>query len=148
MSQATMTIPPSPCIDSPSIHSSVTSSSLDLDQSFAHLNDTSLFAESPSFDSISTLSADGSIPPFPHGCMVPISSIVSVKEGQAGDLRATITVPTPPRLRTMLKENPSVKRWTVRVSLSEFALYLSSCTGKSYSRSKRAWTHAVGRSGY
>ncbi|KAF9047137.1 hypothetical protein BDZ89DRAFT_1155011 [Hymenopellis radicata] len=112
MSQATMTTPPSPCVDSPSIRSFDTSSSLDLDQYFAHLNDISLFAESPSFDSISTLSADGSVPPFPLGCMVPISSIISVKEGHAGDLRATITVPTPPRLRTMLKENPSVKRWT------------------------------------
>ncbi|KAL0577910.1 hypothetical protein V5O48_004075 [Marasmius crinis-equi] len=98
-------------IKTPSTSSS-SISSIDLDAiPFANC---SLMSESLSLDTVSTQS-DTSTPPIPHGCMVPMSSFLST--GNSGILleergKATTTIPTPPRLRTMLKENLCIERWS------------------------------------
>ncbi|KAK0202697.1 hypothetical protein DFS33DRAFT_1476507, partial [Desarmillaria ectypa] len=71
-------------------------------------------------DSLSTVSSESHIPPFPPGCMIPMSTILSVSL-KAGEHNATITVPTPPRLRTMLKENLCIKKWAENLSSDTIA---------------------------
>ncbi|KAK0467131.1 uncharacterized protein EV420DRAFT_1743637 [Desarmillaria tabescens] len=88
---------------------------IDLEKSFVDAHATSLLLESLSIDSLSTVSSESNIPPFPPGCMIPMSTILSVSV-KAGEHNATITVPTPPRLRTMLKENLCIKKWAENLS--------------------------------
>lgn len=61
--------------------------------------------------------------------MVPMSTIIGIKTnlpviaGGSGveglyerrEIQATTTVPTPPRLRTMLKESLCIRKWVVRL---------------------------------
>ncbi|KAF8216529.1 hypothetical protein K438DRAFT_1747746 [Mycena galopus ATCC 62051] len=82
------------------------------------VHDDSLLSESLTLSSLST--STSSTPPIPAGCMVPLATII----GQDGPTmsrrycprkftipKATLTSPTPPRLRTMLKEKLLVETW-------------------------------------
>ncbi|KAK1219649.1 hypothetical protein PQX77_017600 [Marasmius sp. AFHP31] len=67
-----------------------------------------------SLDTVSTLS-DTSTPPIPFGCMIPMSTFLEATNSGImveTNQRATTTIPTPPRLRTMLKENLCIERWS------------------------------------
>ncbi|KAJ7668302.1 hypothetical protein B0H17DRAFT_220260 [Mycena rosella] len=87
-----------------------------LDLSHYALDD-SLLSESLTLSSLS--SSTSSTPPIPAGCMVPLSTIIGHHEGptmfrRASSRRvskATLTSPTPPRLRTMLREKLLVESW-------------------------------------
>ncbi len=102
-----------------------------LEKSFVDVHATSLLLESLSMDSLSTISSESNIPPFPPGCMIPMSTILSVSV-KAGEHNATITVPTPPRLRTMLKENLCIKKWAVRSIYPDSPHQLMRFSGKSF----------------
>ncbi|KAK0501398.1 hypothetical protein EDD18DRAFT_1328370 [Armillaria luteobubalina] len=102
-------------IDDKVLQSTSSSPLIDLEKSFVDLHATSLLLESLSMDSLSTISSESNIPPFPPGCMIPMSTILSVSV-KAGEHNATITVPTPPRLRTMLKENLCIRKWAENLS--------------------------------
>ncbi|KAK0489031.1 hypothetical protein IW261DRAFT_1442840 [Armillaria novae-zelandiae] len=93
---------------------------IDLEKSFVDVHATSLLLESLSMDSLSTISSDSNIPPFPPGCIIPMTTILSVSV-KAGEHNATITVPTPPRLRTMLKENLCIRKWAENLSSDTIA---------------------------
>ncbi|KAJ7066601.1 hypothetical protein C8F01DRAFT_1123844 [Mycena amicta] len=89
-----------------------TSESLDL----AHYSDDSLLAESLTLSSLS--SSTSSTPPIPAGCMVPLSVIIGHNDGPVmlhspprNLSKATLTAPTPPRLRTMMKEKLLIETW-------------------------------------
>ncbi|KAJ7247640.1 hypothetical protein B0H12DRAFT_1186814 [Mycena haematopus] len=82
------------------------------------VHDDSLLSESLTLSSLT--SSTSSTPPIPAGCMVPLATII----GQDGPTmsgrcstrklalgKATLTSPTPPRLRTMLKEKLLVETW-------------------------------------
>ncbi|KAF5387337.1 hypothetical protein D9757_005796 [Collybiopsis confluens] len=81
--------------------------------------DCNLLSESLSLDTISIVSTE-SIPPFPPGCMVPLLSFLSLDDLPCNRTNskldslssATTTIPTPPRLRTLLKENLCISKWT------------------------------------
>ncbi|KAJ7155418.1 hypothetical protein C8R43DRAFT_429958 [Mycena crocata] len=87
-----------------------------LDLSYYTLDD-SLLSESLTLSSLS--SSTSSTPPIPAGCMVPLSTIIGHHEGPTMSRRcssrkaskATLTSPTPPRLRTMLREKLLVETW-------------------------------------
>ncbi|KAJ7043649.1 hypothetical protein C8F04DRAFT_991964 [Mycena alexandri] len=87
-----------------------------LDLSHCVLDD-SLMTESLTLSSLS--SSTSSTPPIPAGCMVPLATIIGHHEGPTmacpNPLRklskATLTSPTPPRLRTMLREKLLVETW-------------------------------------
>ncbi|KAG7444900.1 uncharacterized protein BT62DRAFT_951128 [Guyanagaster necrorhizus] len=103
-----------------SIPQSTSNPLIDLEKSFVDLHASSLLMESLSMDSLSTVSSEPNIPPFPPGCMVPMSTILNVSV-KAGELNATITVPTPPRLRTMLMENLCIEKWAESLSSDTIA---------------------------
>ncbi|KAK0217833.1 hypothetical protein IW262DRAFT_1560217 [Armillaria fumosa] len=107
-------------IDDKVLQSTSSSPLIDLEQSFVDVHATSLLLESLSMDSLSTISSESNIPPFPPGCMIPMSTILSVSV-KAGEHNATITVPTPPRLRTMLKENLCIRKWAENLSSDTIA---------------------------
>ncbi|KAG7094063.1 hypothetical protein E1B28_007683 [Marasmius oreades] len=97
-------------VKTPSTSSSIASFDLDA----VPVSGCSLMSESLSLDSLSTIS-DDSTPPIPPGCMVPLSRILGIgssstisEEGQM----ITTTIPTPPRLRTILRENLCIQRWS------------------------------------
>ncbi|KAE9399558.1 hypothetical protein BT96DRAFT_975836 [Gymnopus androsaceus JB14] len=98
-----------------SLTSTPTMPSLDAFSDF----DYSLLSESLSLDTISIASLE-SVPPFPYGCMVPFSTFLAVNDcpctpaNPHPDALPTITttIPTPPRLRTLLKEDLCISRWT------------------------------------
>ncbi|KAJ7091365.1 hypothetical protein B0H15DRAFT_835645 [Mycena belliarum] len=81
--------------------------------------DDSLLHESLTLSSLS--SSTSSTPPIPAGCMVPLSTIIGHHEGPTmfrssrrdttKATKATLTSPTPPRLRTMLREKLLVETW-------------------------------------
>ncbi|KAJ6515132.1 hypothetical protein C8R47DRAFT_504531 [Mycena vitilis] len=79
--------------------------------------DDSLLSESLTLSSLS--SSTSSTPPIPAGCMVPLATIIGHHEGPTmlrlppsrKTSKATLTSPTPPRLRTMLKEKLLVETW-------------------------------------
>ncbi|KAJ6591573.1 hypothetical protein DFH09DRAFT_1417356, partial [Mycena vulgaris] len=95
--------------------------SLDLSH---YLLDDSLLSESLTLSSLS--SSTSSTPPIPAGCMVPLSTIIGHHEGPTMSRRtslrkaskATLTSPTPPRLRTMLREKLLVETWLVSLPLA------------------------------
>ncbi|KAK6992174.1 methylenetetrahydrofolate reductase [Favolaschia claudopus] len=84
-----------------------------------HLNQDPLLSESLTLSSLS--SSNSSTPPLPAGCMVPLATIIGHQDGPTMSRRssvrnvnrgrATLTSPTPPRLRTMLKEKLLVETW-------------------------------------
>ncbi|KAF7370579.1 Methylenetetrahydrofolate reductase [Mycena sanguinolenta] len=85
-----------------------------LDVSLCLHND-SLLSESLTLSSLSSFTS--STPPIPAGCMVPLATIIG-QDGPTLSRRlsarkpgATLTSPTPPRLRTMLKEKLLVETW-------------------------------------
>ncbi|KAJ7623233.1 hypothetical protein FB45DRAFT_925000 [Roridomyces roridus] len=99
--------------------SSDTSSSLDLTP---YILEDSLLCESITLSSLS--SSTSSTPPIPAGCMVPLSTIVGHHDGPLMSRpasKATLTTPTPPRLRTMLREKLLVETWLTGLG--------SSCAG-------------------
>ncbi|KAJ7612460.1 hypothetical protein DFH06DRAFT_1243307 [Mycena polygramma] len=79
--------------------------------------DDSLLSESLTLSSLS--SSTSSTPPIPAGCMVPLATIIGHHDGPTMSRpppsrktsKATLTSPTPPRLRTMLKEKLLVETW-------------------------------------
>ncbi|KAF7356572.1 Methylenetetrahydrofolate reductase [Mycena venus] len=83
------------------------------------LHDDLLLSESLTLSSLS--SSTSSTPPIPAGCMVPLATIIDHNDGPTMSRRcslrkfaldkATLTSPTPPRLRTMLKEKLLVETW-------------------------------------
>ncbi|KAJ6518833.1 hypothetical protein C8R45DRAFT_884998, partial [Mycena sanguinolenta] len=82
------------------------------------VHDDSLLSESLTLSSLS--SSTSSTPPIPAGCMVPLATIIGqdgptlsrrLSSRKSGSGRATLTSPTPPRLRTMLKEKLLVETW-------------------------------------
>ncbi|KIY71862.1 hypothetical protein CYLTODRAFT_407797 [Cylindrobasidium torrendii FP15055 ss-10] len=100
--------------DSPSLES--TSSSVNFHESVGTSHNTSLLTQSLSYESLSSLSTDLPIPPFPFGSTIPLQIVIGAKSRLAGLAEATTTVPTPPRLRTVPRETLSVKRWMEAVS--------------------------------
>ncbi|KAJ7224322.1 hypothetical protein GGX14DRAFT_649621 [Mycena pura] len=86
------------------------SSAASLDLSHYAFDD-SLLSESLTLSSLS--SATSSTPPIPAGCMVPLSTIIGHHEDVSlrKVSKATLTSPTPPRLRTMLKEKLLIETW-------------------------------------
>ncbi|KAJ7442276.1 hypothetical protein FB451DRAFT_1569000 [Mycena latifolia] len=89
--------------------SDTSAGSLDLSH---YVLDDSLLSESLTLSSLS--SSTSSTPPIPAGCMVPLSTIIGHHEGPTMSRRsskATLTSPTPPRLRTMLREKLLVETW-------------------------------------
>lgn len=115
-----------------SIHPISSTESIDLGQLLAG-KDSCIFSESITLDSLSS-SSSYETPTFPLGCMVPMSTFLGFGSHLAlfpkgspriGNFceadqasKATITVPTAPRLRTMLKENLCVRTWVVCELLS------------------------------
>ncbi|KAL1666389.1 hypothetical protein GGF50DRAFT_125665 [Schizophyllum commune] len=69
-----------------------------------------VLAESLSIDTLSTSSSAISIPSLPLGCMITRPAIVDLKGGPQSRF-AKVTVPTAPRMRAMLKDEPCVDRW-------------------------------------
>ncbi|KAI5826754.1 hypothetical protein K523DRAFT_374819 [Schizophyllum commune Tattone D] len=69
-----------------------------------------VLAESLSIDTLSTSSSAISIPSLPLGCMISRPAIVDLKGGLQSRF-AKVTVPTAPRMRAMLKNEPCVDRW-------------------------------------
>ncbi|KAL1733979.1 hypothetical protein EV714DRAFT_281416 [Schizophyllum commune] len=69
-----------------------------------------VLAESLSIDTLSTSSSAISIPSLPLGCMISRPAIVDLKGGLQSRF-AKVTVPTAPRMRAMLKDEPCVDRW-------------------------------------
>ncbi|KAI5895365.1 uncharacterized protein SCHCODRAFT_02686764 [Schizophyllum commune H4-8] len=69
-----------------------------------------VLAESLSIDTLSTSSSAISIPSLPLGCMITRPAIVDLKGGLQSRF-AKVTVPTVPRMRAMLKDEPCVDRW-------------------------------------
>ncbi|KAJ4469588.1 hypothetical protein J3R30DRAFT_1571855 [Lentinula aciculospora] len=84
----------------------------------------SLLSESLSLDTISVDSFD-SIPPFPSRCVHPLSTFLTVNntvctKSQLNTLPNSIaSIPTPPRLRTLLKEELCISRWTESLRSAE-----------------------------
>lgn len=124
------------CPQSPSL------STLDLSHE-SNSNLPHLLADSVSLGSLWSLASDidtCAVPAFPLGCMIPMFNVgfKSNLETLAGDRgveglfehnsrpNVTITVPTPPRLRTMLQENICVKKWAVSLSLSAHIFFFDS----------------------
>ncbi|KAF7308795.1 Methylenetetrahydrofolate reductase [Mycena kentingensis (nom. inval.)] len=94
----------------------MSSTSLESLDSARYALDDSLLAESLTLSSLS--SSTSSTPPLPAGCMVPLSIIIGHQDGPVmlqSPLRksspATLTSPTPPRLRTMIKEKLLIETW-------------------------------------
>ncbi|KAJ3999802.1 hypothetical protein F5050DRAFT_1735750 [Lentinula boryana] len=79
--------------------------------------DYSLLSESLSLDTVSVQSLE-TIPPFPSDCVIPLSNFLTVNDttctnAQLNKLPASLaTIPTPPRLKTLLKEDLCISRWT------------------------------------
>ncbi|KAJ6581535.1 hypothetical protein B0H19DRAFT_510841 [Mycena capillaripes] len=79
--------------------------------------DDSLLSESLTLSSLS--SSTSSTPPIPAGCMIPLATIIGHHDGPTMShstpsrkiSKATLTSPTPPRLRTMLREKLLVETW-------------------------------------
>lgn len=107
-------------ISTPTLMLSLTSTPTTLSLDVLSDLDYSLLSESLSLDTISVASTE-SVPPFPYGCMVPLSTFLAVNDHPyhlaSSQLDAiptiTTTIPTPPRLRTLLKEDLCISRWTV-----------------------------------
>ncbi|KAJ7890498.1 hypothetical protein B0H14DRAFT_3855309 [Mycena olivaceomarginata] len=88
------------------------------------VHDDSLLSESLTLSSLST--STSSTPPIPAGCMVPLATIIGHQDGPTMSRhyprrtlalpKATLTSPTPPRLRTMLKEKLLVETWLNNVA--------------------------------
>ncbi|KAJ7281531.1 hypothetical protein C8J57DRAFT_1559298 [Mycena rebaudengoi] len=85
-----------------------------VDLSHYIFENTMLLSESITLSSLSTSTSSYSTLPLPAGCMIPLSTII----GNDGPTMrrtslhtATLSSPTPPRLRTMLKEKQSVGAW-------------------------------------
>ncbi|KAF7309800.1 Methylenetetrahydrofolate reductase [Mycena indigotica] len=84
--------------------------------------DDSLLAESLTLSSLS--SSTSTTPPIPAGCMVPLSVIIDHHDGPVmfhssptkTPSKATLTAPTPPRLRTMMKEKLLIETWLVNMN--------------------------------
>lgn len=99
-----------------SLTSTPSTPSLDALSDFNH----SLLSESLSLDTISILSLD-SIPPFPSGCRIPLPTFLTINDMTCASANlqpnalstSTTTIPTPPRLKTLLKEDLCISRWTV-----------------------------------
>ncbi|TFK75018.1 hypothetical protein BDN72DRAFT_832725 [Pluteus cervinus] len=97
----------------------------------------SLLADSPSLDSLSSLSSAGSVPPFPKGHEAPVQVLVCLRSrlkmfprglslsnayGDSEDncnplSRLMISVPTPGRLDKILNEPICVSTWARRVTI-------------------------------
>ncbi|TRM65566.1 hypothetical protein BD626DRAFT_489164 [Schizophyllum amplum] len=84
-----------------------------------------VLAESLSIDTLSSSSSVLSIPALPSACIIPPPTIMDLKGGlpisSSSSLEyckprlATVTVPTPPRMRAMLKDNMGVGKWLERL---------------------------------
>ncbi|KAJ7180696.1 hypothetical protein C8R46DRAFT_985720, partial [Mycena filopes] len=104
----------------PASHLPSQPSAASLDLSHCVLDD-SLLAESLTLSSLA--SSTSSTPPIPAGCMVPLATIISHHDGPTMAChtalrrlsKATLTSPTPPRLRTMLREKLLVETWLTGV---------------------------------
>ncbi|KAH7870413.1 uncharacterized protein C8R40DRAFT_1240464 [Lentinula edodes] len=105
-----------------SLTSTPSTPSLDALSDFDH----SLLSESLSLDTISILSLD-SIPPFPSGCRTPLPTFLTINDITCASANlqpntlstSTTTIPTPPRLKTLLKEDLCISRWTESLAFAE-----------------------------
>jgi hypothetical protein len=114
---------------------SSSASSLDLSDLDFHVGmESSVLSESLTLESLSTSSSD-TTPAFPSGCVVPVSTILGLGNhlsifpqglplvggfSEVDQLsKSKLTAPTPPRLKTMLKECLCVRKWVVCLFINQ-----------------------------
>ena len=116
-------------------------SSTSFDLNFPGVDFPSVISESLTMDTLPTIESSEDVPPFPSGRRPPIATIISLgtcltmfpslhrprSPSVARDSpNVSVTIPTAPRLKFMLKENLCVKRWVVGLifRIREHALIL------------------------
>ncbi|GAW01266.1 hypothetical protein LENED_002850 [Lentinula edodes] len=80
----------------------------------------------PSLDALSDFDHN-SIPPFPSGCRTPLPTFLTINDITCASANlqpntlstSTTTIPTPPRLKTLLKEDLCISRWTESLAFAE-----------------------------
>ncbi|KAJ3849533.1 hypothetical protein EV368DRAFT_67354 [Lentinula lateritia] len=80
----------------------------------------------PSLDVLSDFDHN-SIPPFPSGCRTPLQTFLTINDITCASANlqpntlstSTTTIPTPPRLKTLLKEDLCISRWTESLVFAE-----------------------------